>query len=106
MLPKDDPYIITAEQVIAGISEAGNPGAFLVDVLPICASFTHAASIRKIHREATVKHIPEWFPGAGFQKKAKVWRQGGEEMRIKPFEAVKKAMVRLLLTIHSFRCYV
>ena len=104
MLPKDDPYIITAEKALVGISEAGAPGAFLVDTLPICASFTHAISIRQF-REETVKYIPEWFPGAGFQRKAKVWRQCEEEMHIRPFEAVKNAMVNLLLTIHSFRCY-
>ena len=36
VLPKDDPYIETAEKALAGLNIAGNPGAFLVDVLPIC----------------------------------------------------------------------
>ena len=38
VLPKEDPYIATAENAIAGVTVAGNPGAFLVDVLPICTS--------------------------------------------------------------------
>jgi hypothetical protein len=34
---KDDPYIATAEKAMAHLGAAGKPGAFLVDVLPICA---------------------------------------------------------------------
>ena len=41
----------------------------------------------------SVKHVPEWFPGAGFQKKARIWRKFGEEAYTAPFEAVKQALV-------------
>jgi hypothetical protein len=34
---KDDPYIETAEKAMSHLGAAANPGAFLVDVLPICA---------------------------------------------------------------------
>ena len=54
----------------------------------------------------TVKYVPEWFPGASFQKKAKVWRQWAEEMHFRPFEVVKQNIVSLLLTMHSFPCHV
>lgn len=37
VLPKGDPYIKAAEEALAAIKEAGNPGTFLVDILPICA---------------------------------------------------------------------
>jgi len=44
-----------------------------------------------------VKYVPEWFPGAGFQKKARLWRKLSREMNTAPFEAVKKALVSPLL---------
>jgi hypothetical protein len=34
---KDDPYIEMAEKGLEHLNAAGSPGAFLVDVLPICA---------------------------------------------------------------------
>ncbi|KAF8521696.1 hypothetical protein JB92DRAFT_2890346, partial [Gautieria morchelliformis] len=34
---KDDPYIETAEKAMSYFNAAANPGAFLVDVLTICA---------------------------------------------------------------------
>ncbi|KAF8490208.1 cytochrome P450 [Gautieria morchelliformis] len=71
---KDDPYIAAAEKAMFHLSVAGNPGAFLVDVLPI------------------LKYVPEWFPGAGFRKSARLWRQDITEMNVAPFEAVKKAL--------------
>ena len=38
VLPTEDPYITTAENALAGVTAAANPGAFLVDTLPICTS--------------------------------------------------------------------
>lgn len=35
----DDKYITMAEKALAGMSEAANPGAFLVDFLPFCTRF-------------------------------------------------------------------
>ncbi|KAF8513280.1 cytochrome P450 [Gautieria morchelliformis] len=71
---KDDPYIETAERAMSHLGAAGKPGAFLVDVLPI------------------LKYVPEWFPGAGFRKTARLWRQDITNMNVVPFEAVKKAL--------------
>ena len=42
---------------------------------------------------AKVKYVPEWVPGAGFQKKAAVWKKYVLEMRDAPFTAVQKALV-------------
>jgi len=67
----DDPYISIAEEALHGIVEAGVPGAFLVDFLPI------------------LKYVPSWFPGAGFQKKAAHWRELQVLMAEKPFRHVK-----------------
>ena len=38
---EDEWYIDIAEEVMKGVAEAGVPGAFLVDVIPIRASHFH-----------------------------------------------------------------
>lgn len=76
--PKDDPYIQTAERGVHPLVAAAVPGAFLVDMLPI------------------LKYVPEWIPGAGFQKKAREWGKLAMTMVDMPFDAAKKLIVRLL----------
>jgi hypothetical protein len=73
----DDPYISIAEEAVSGFIEAGIPGAFLVDFLPI------------------LKYVPRWFPGAGFQKKAARWREAFNTMADKPFCHVKVQLVQI-----------
>ncbi|KAG5722656.1 O-methylsterigmatocystin oxidoreductase [Termitomyces sp. T112] len=74
--PKNDRYIEIAEKALAGMAEAANPGAFFVEFLPF------------------LKHVPEWVPGASFQRKAREWKAAVYEMRDAPFEtamcAIKK----------------
>jgi hypothetical protein len=72
----DDPYILIAEEALSGVAEAGIPGAFLVDLFPI------------------LKHVPSWFPGAGFQKKAARWREATHIMADKPFRQVQEQLVQ------------
>ena len=76
---ENDPYIQVAEKGQNGIAAAAIPGAFLVDSFPI------------------LKYVPEWMPGAGFQKKAKAWRKAGQTMTEMPFAAAKNCIVRILL---------
>jgi hypothetical protein len=73
----DDPYISIAEEALSGAAEAGIPGAFLVDLFPI------------------LKHVPSWFPGAGFQKKAARWREAAHIMADKPFRQVQEQLVQV-----------
>ena len=79
----DDPYILIAEEALNGLSEAGVPGAFWVDLIPL------------------LKYVPSWFPGAGFQKKAARWREVNNAMAEKPFRHVKE---QLVLDSISFFC--
>ena len=72
----NDPYVLVAEEASKGVSEAGVPGAFWVDVFPV------------------LKYVPSWFPGAGFQKKAAHWRKVNKSMIEKPFRYVKEQLVR------------
>ena len=70
-----DRYISIAEEVINGGNEAAIPGAFWVDFFPILA------------------YVPNWFPGAGFQKKAAHWRKLNTIMIEKPFRYVQEQLV-------------
>ena len=72
----NDPYISVAEEVLEGLTQAGVPGTFLVDLIPI------------------LKYVPSWFPGAGFQKKAARWREANQIMAEKPFGHVKEQLVQ------------
>ena len=74
----DDPYISIAEEVLKGLTQAGIPGTFLVDLFPI------------------LKYVPSWFPGAGFQKKAARWKEAINTMAEKPFRHVQEQLVRVL----------
>ena len=56
-------------------SQATAPGAFLVDMIPI------------------LKYVPEFVPGAGFQKQARIWRKVQEDSRERPYLASIEAMV-------------
>jgi hypothetical protein len=43
-------------------------------------------------RDLAVRFIPEWFPGAGFKRLARVAKARGEHMVDGAFDAAKKAM--------------
>ncbi|KZP29745.1 cytochrome P450 [Athelia psychrophila] len=70
-LPQNDPFIDTAEKALAAVAIGGMPGAFLVDTVPI------------------LKHVPSWFPGAGFKRKAKEWKRYADATLEAPFKALK-----------------
>ena len=71
----NDPFINIAEAAMKGVSAATAPGAFLVDVIPI------------------LKYVPEFLPGAGFKKQARIWRKLQEDLRERPYLASIEAMV-------------
>ena len=81
--PENDPYIQVAEESQNGITAAAIPGAFLVDSMPI------------------LKYVPEWMPGAGFQKKARIWREAGQIMIEKSFAAAKDRIVSQRLVLET-----
>lgn len=41
-----------------------------------------------------LKYVPDWFPGAGFKRQAKIWSKLREYMRDAPFAAAKRKFVR------------
>ena len=80
----DDPYITMAEIALHGITQAGTPGAFWVDLFPV------------------LKYVPSWFPGAGFKRKAAYWREAINTMAERPFRHVQEQLVQVLfLSAHE-----
>lgn len=91
VLPVNDPYIGIAEKALAAAAAAGNPGTYMVDIIPLrpyLASFDVQLSYAE-----PVRYVPEWFPGASFQRKARIWREAILQLPSVPFEAVKAALV-------------
>lgn len=72
----NDPYIEIAEEALKGIAAAASPGTFLVESFPF------------------LKYVPSFLPGAGFKRKAKVWRQWTQKMVHVPFLAAQRLIVR------------
>ncbi|KAJ7155817.1 cytochrome P450 [Mycena filopes] len=68
----DDMYVRIAEEAMRGLSLASLPGAFLVDTIP------------------ALKYIPEWVPGAGFQRKARQWKKVTRDLLEVPFAETKR----------------
>lgn len=64
---QDDPFLKAPLEHLEYFGEGTLPGAFLVDTFP------------------QLKYIPTWFPGAGFHKKAKVWREAMNKACWRPY---------------------
>ena len=79
--PYNDPFIVVAEEAVETAAELLIAGAFLVDILPI------------------LKYVPDWFPGAKFQKKAAAMRAHSAKMRNATFAATKNLMVFYSLAV-------
>jgi len=84
--PTGDPFVSISELAVDRLSRSVFPGAKAVNALPI------------------LRHLPTWFPGAGFHRYAREAREVTRKMRSIPFDMVKKAMVRFqwLLINYSF----
>ncbi|KAF9261907.1 cytochrome P450 [Marasmius fiardii PR-910] len=71
----DDPYVKMADDALVGAREAGIPGSFLVDYIPL------------------LKYLPTWFPGASFKTKAEVWARDVDRLKDNPWTLLKQSMV-------------
>lgn len=69
-----DPYVTEAEIALHGLAEAGTPGKFLVDMIPL------------------MLYIPSWFPGAGWKRQGERWGEVNRQVAHRPFELVKQKM--------------
>ena len=75
----NDKYISLIEKVLS-VVVAFTPGRYLVDVLPV------------------LQYVPEWMPGAGFQKEFREWRSAAREVKTTLFrEATERVRVFSIL---------
>lgn len=77
--------------------------AFVLSVRKHDTTRTHDTIPRTSTNEydGTVRHLPAWAPGAGFQKTAQRFRATVLELVNKPYAWVKGQMVSLLLEYSS-----
>jgi hypothetical protein len=75
----NESYVEHAETLLSAFAVTGNVGAFLVDIFPI------------------MKMIPEWFPGAGWKRKASLWRSINAIVANSLWDSVKEQVVNLVL---------
>ena len=73
--PYNDPHVKIVEDAVRSVTELLIPGAFLVDIIPI------------------LKYVPEWFPGAKFQRTAAMMRKHAVKMVNTLFAATEELMV-------------
>ncbi|KAJ7460740.1 cytochrome P450 [Mycena latifolia] len=69
-----DPFVTLADIATEQFSLGSSPGGFLVNLIP------------------PLRHIPSWFPGAGFQRTAKSWAETLHQMVEQPYQFVKQQM--------------
>ncbi|TFY68081.1 hypothetical protein EVJ58_g1234 [Rhodofomes roseus] len=70
-----DPLVQLAELVNEQFSATATPGKFLVDLFPF------------------LRHVPEWFPGAGFKAFAREARDTIDRILDEPYQEVKEQML-------------
>ena len=85
--PINDPYIALAEIALKSIEKAASVGAFLVDIIPM------------------LKYVPEFVPGAGFKKQARIWRKLQEDFRERPYLASIEAMVSFVFHLSLYTVF-
>ncbi|KAF2198912.1 cytochrome protein [Delitschia confertaspora ATCC 74209] len=68
---KNDPLVDLVGEAMENFSEAMVPGKWVVDILPV------------------LKYLPDWAPGAGFKKTARVWKKTLMRVINVPYEYVK-----------------
>ncbi|KAI1658689.1 cytochrome P450 [Daldinia decipiens] len=71
-----DPLVDLADRLNEQFAAATVPGAWLVDVIP------------------ALRYLPNWMPGAGFKKTAKIWKATLLEFVDKPNKFVHKRMAQ------------
>ena len=73
--PGKDPLVDLVDTAVSQFGQGTDPGAFLVDVIPV------------------LKYVPAWFPGAGWKRTAARFRQTLIDMTDVPYRFVQEQMV-------------
>lgn len=82
----------TPNSLSMGSSKPGTSASLWWTPSPsVCPPSTHLAA--PFLRIFAVKYVPEWFPGAEFQRKAREWREAARVMIEAPYEDAKRKYV-------------
>ncbi|KAJ6545762.1 cytochrome P450 [Mycena capillaripes] len=65
--PRNDRFLLLAEEVMGAFSLASQPGAWAVDIIP------------------WLRHLPSWFPGTNFKQTAATWAKLHMDVMEGPF---------------------
>ncbi|KAF8995026.1 cytochrome P450 [Cyathus striatus] len=82
--PINDPHVEFSKKTLGEALKVGTPGNFLVDIIP------------------ALKYVPEWMPGAGFKRQARIWYAQAKEFRNRPYEEGMRALASGSGFTHSF----
>ncbi|KAJ3521002.1 hypothetical protein NMY22_g12499 [Coprinellus aureogranulatus] len=79
---RNESFIHDAEFIIDGMGEALRPGRYLVNLLPF------------------LRYVPEWVPGAGFQKTFREYVEKSEKSVAMPYEEAKTSLIQGKRSVH------
>lgn len=71
---ENDPYITMGNTVMEGFIECSVPGTFLIDMIP------------------ALKYAPDWFPGTGWKKVARYYKEKAFRAKQEPWDNVLEKM--------------
>lgn len=97
----DDECLQLVRESLENFTLAGKLGSHLVDFFPFCKdtiSFQKICLISYIPSNLLVKYIPEWVPGAGFQREARRMRDTLNKSTRIPYEWTKKHLVSTVIS--------
>lgn len=95
--------LLTGEKVLEGALASSTPGAFLVDMIPLCKFYEiqqHAFSEFDANT-ILVRHWPTWLMGGEFKKKAMIWRTAVINFVQLPFDSALKSAVSALISCYG-----
>ena len=90
----EDPFMKLIETSLSFVMPAAQSGVWMMDTIPLRKSPCSRRLFGAIMNFLLVKYVPEWFPGAGFQRFAKASRKCANDLVNVPFEFVRRQMVR------------
>lgn len=97
--PQGDRFLVLAEKVMSAFSQASQPSAWLVDIVPWSMCDTQSLPLFDLLTFSTlVRHVPDWFPGAHFKRIAAHWKRLNMDAMTGPYNWTKANQVHLLLS--------
>jgi hypothetical protein len=92
----DDPFVRAVQTGVENFSRAALPASKLIASLPV--SQVMLTLLRNadflVNLIPWLKYVPDWFPGAGWKRIIKKWRDEKDEMVQKPYDWAKSNIVR------------